>query len=107
MPKLPINIAGSLLTSDPIMRKNMVNIKEMLYNLDADNLNGRILSGTTNSTANTQTLFNHNLQTTPMIVIPIRGNVYIYDFNETTIDIRSTQTSVNFDVFVVEGKFSG
>lgn len=62
--------------------------------------NELVIKGTTSSSANTQIMFPHLLGRKIRNWFPIKGNVYVFDSSERDLDIRSTQTSVEFEILI-------
>lgn len=93
------NIRLSSLPDQPIIDKNFSILRQFLNGgVALDNLNGKVITGVSSGTANTQKVFPHGLAATPNALFVILGNVYIFDKDPKFIDIRSTQTSVKFQV---------
>ena len=85
-----------------------INLRNIINgNLGLDNFRGRIISGTTNATAHTEQLFKHGMTPRPIIVWPLTGNIYTHIIDSTNIDIRSSQTAVDFVAFAISGKLEG
>lgn len=63
-------------------------------------LNSYVVVGTTNPTANTSSIFVHDLGRRPKEVIIVKGYVYIVDVNTRELDVRSASTSVEFEILV-------
>lgn len=87
-------------------RNNEINdliekLTRLLTSIDKDNFKYRIITGTTDSTANTQRLFKHGMSPRPWVVLPIRGNIYINYIDNDNVDIRSTQTSITFEAIAL------
>lgn len=72
-------------------------------NVSADNFKGVVLTGTTNSTANTSSKFKHSLGTSPTMWFPLEGRVYVprNGFSENDVDLRSTVASEAFKILVI------
>lgn len=97
---IPLNPAGS----NAAERKNWTALKTMLYGgLGLDNFDGRILSGTTSSSSHTSQTFKHGMKPKPVGGIVVLGNVYLYSIDDTYVDIRSDQTSVEFTILLGYG----
>ncbi|UOF82112.1 hypothetical protein [Caudoviricetes sp.] len=62
--------------------------------------NEEILSGTSHPTANSDLKMVHRLGRIPTKVIVVKGCVYIKDFDDKYIDVRSTLTSQDFKIIV-------
>lgn len=73
-----------------------IKLNRILSNINLDNLRYRYITGTTDAVANTERLFAHGMTPRPWIVLPITGDVYIQNLDNTNVDIRSTQTSITF-----------
>lgn len=78
---------------------NKLNI--IFKNIGLDNIKYKSVKDVTPGVANTQKLVKHGLGRVPQIVWPITGNVYIFGLDELYVDVRSTQTSVNFNIAIV------
>lgn len=74
-----------------------------LANISSDNFRAIELTGTTNSSANTKSMFKHDLGKTPAFWFPLEGRVYVprYGFSESEMDLRSTVASEPFRILVV------
>lgn len=100
MPKIPIENTPIDLRTD----KNFSRLREVLNGqLGLDNMNVRIIEGTTASTADTERLFNHSMTPKPVGWFPLVGDIYVQSINDKTIDIRATKPEVNFKIYVIGG----
>lgn len=61
----------------------------------------RVFTGTTSGTANTKLLIPHNLKQRPFFAVARKGNVYIQQVTDQYVDVRSTGTSVPFEIVVI------
>jgi hypothetical protein len=83
-------------------------LQEMLLavfaNISEDNFNGREVTGTTASSANTSAKFPHSLGQVPSMVLILEGNAYVAHggIGSDTVDIRSTGTSQKFRALVIK-----
>lgn len=100
MPKVPKSPV-----LDRTIDKNFTQIAYLLNGrLSRDNFQGQLIEGITSSSANTSKLFSHELKSTPVAYLPVKGNVYIYDLDADSVDIRSDQSSVNFSIFLISSR---
>lgn len=78
-------------------------ITSVVSNISSDNFRAIELTGTTNSTADTSSMFKHGLGKVPAFWFPLEGRVYVPrdGFSESEMDLRSTVASESFRVLVV------
>ena len=76
-------------------------LNAILSSLNLDNFSYRIITGTTDSVANTQRLFKHGMTPRPWVVLPVEGDIYTYQISNTDVDIRSTQSAVAFKAYAL------
>lgn len=76
----------------------------VLYNISLDNMKRIEITGTTNASADTSSMFRHALGSVPSLWFPLEGRVYVprHGMNENEIDIRSTVTSEPFRIMVIQ-----
>lgn len=83
---------------------NIKNLESRLFKLERTIQNQikkeQVLTGATSGTANTQYLLRHTLNKRPEGYIICYGDVYVFDSDDRTIDVRSTQTSQNFKITI-------
>lgn len=80
------------------LEKRVKQLEDHILYLSVDNIVGEEIADRTHGTANTQKLIPHNLGVEPKGFLIVYGDVYIKDWDEKQIDIRSTQTSTNFKI---------
>lgn len=90
--------------SDNQNQKNFSSIREALGgNLSFDNMNIRVISGTTANTPDTQYLAIHSMTPRPIGWFPLVGDVYVDEISNKYIDVRSTKPGVNFKIVLLGG----
>ena len=90
-------------TDNPEFDSLLVKLNRILSGINLDNLQYRYVSGTTAGVAKTQYLIYHGMPTRPWIILPYEstGNIYVFSIGNDTVDIRSTQTSIDFTVLIL------
>lgn len=73
----------------------------ILTSLNLDNFKYRIIQGETDTVANTQRLFKHGMVPRPWLCVPLDGDVWFGPISNENIDVRSTQSGMNFRVLVL------
>lgn len=85
-------------------QKNFAAIREALCGgLSFDNMNIRVLEGTTSDTVDTQKMLQHSMNPRPIAWFPLVGDVYVQEISNKFIDIRSTKPGVNFKIILLGG----
>ena len=90
-------------TDNPEFDSLLVKLNRILSGLNLDNFRYVYRTGTTAPVANAQYLLYHGMPVRPFIAIPYQstGNIYIYNVGNTPIDVRSTQTNVDFELLIL------
>lgn len=92
----------NLNTSDaPKFPAFLSKLNSILTSLNLDNFKYRIIQGETDIAVNTQRLFKHGFDPRPWVCIALDGDVYFGPISNVNIDVRSTQSSVQFHVLVL------
>jgi hypothetical protein len=78
-------------------------VQATLQKLSLDNTQSRIVSGTTDGTADTQRIIAHGFQQIPSAVVVLEGNAYIQvgGISNTSVDVRSMGQSQKFKLLVI------
>lgn len=89
--------------NDPEIKDLFRAVAAALANISSDNFRSTELTGKTNGTADTSSMFKHALGKVPAFWFPLEGRVYVprNGFSESEMDIRSTVASESFRVLVV------
>lgn len=89
---------------DPEVARLQEMLLGVLANISEDNFNGREITGTTASSANTSATFPHMLGQVPSMVLILEGNAYVAygTIGANTVDIRSTGTSQKFRALAIK-----
>lgn len=73
-------------------------LENTLLSLSLSNIEGFEIEETTHSTANTQRIIPHALGQEPKGIVILYGDVYVKDYDESQIDVRSTQSKQKFKI---------
>lgn len=88
---------------DPEIKDLFRAVNGAFANISSDNFRSVVLTGTTNASADTKSMFKHDLGKVPAFWFPLEGRVYVplNGFSETEMDLRSTVVSEPFKILVV------
>lgn len=90
--------------NDAVLQKNFSSLREVLCGgLSLDNMNFRVLSGTTAPEPDSQSKIIHSMNPRPIAWFPLVGDVYIQEISDKFIDVRSTKPGVAFQIIALGG----
>jgi len=78
-----------------------IKLNKILSNLNLDNIKYRRLEGITDITPHTEQIVKHGLDPRPWLVIPLKGNVYIHNYSNDDVDVRSAQSEVPYELLAL------
>ena len=80
------------------LEKRVRMLEDAIIRLSMDNMMTATIEDTTASTANTKKLIPHGMGKEPQGYVILFGDVYVKDYDETQVDVRSTQASTAFKI---------
>lgn len=93
-------------TDNPKLDTNLFKLNGILTGINLDNLKYRMI-GTlenpafTDAVPNTSRLFKHGMNPRPWLCVPYTGDVWIASIDNENVDVRSTQSSMQFSLYVL------
>ncbi len=80
-----------------------IKLTQILTHVNLDNMQYRVISGTTDPVANTQRLFRHGMDPRPWIGLfqTQGGGCYVRNIGNVDIDIRSTVAGSDFTIILL------
>ena len=85
-----------------ILENRIKKLEDKILNLTLDSFVGEVIEETTDPTANTKRAILHSLGKEPAGVIIVYGRVYVEDFDQSVIDVRSPIASEKFKIKVLK-----
>lgn len=93
-------------TDNPKLDTNLFKLNGILTGINLDNFKYKLIGtlevpAQTDAVPNTQRLFKHGLVNRPWLCVPYFGDIWIASIDNDFVDVRSTQSSMNFSLYVL------
>lgn len=88
-------------TDNPKLDTNLIKLNTILTSINLDNLHYRTITSVTDPVANTSRLFKHGMTPRPWGWMIYTGDIWVASIDNDFIDIRSTQVSMPFSIYIL------